>query len=205
MFIVALTGGIGSGKSEASKIFASLGVPIVDLDIISHQLTTAKQPIVKTIAAAFGDEYITDEGALNRQKMRQLIFNDSDARKRLNAIIHPAIFTEAKKQMQKHASAAYTILAIPLLEQDGPYACLIDRTLVIDCNESMQIQRVKERSNLSAVEIKKIIKTQTPRQERLSMAEDVITNNGNIKELRSNIEKLHQKYIKTCIVKKTIS
>jgi dephospho-CoA kinase len=205
MFIVALTGGIGAGKSEASNIFASLGVPIVDLDVISHQLTAKNQPLVNTIITAFGQAYATEEGALNRKKMRQLIFKNPDARKQLNAILHPAIHEEATKQIQRHAHAPYTILAVPLLEKDSPYFSIINRTLVIDCDESSQINRVKQRNNLSEEEIKQIIQAQAPRQARLGIADDVITNNGNIEELHSKIENLHQKYIKTCIVNKTIS
>lgn len=205
MFTVALTGGIGCGKSEATKIFAKLGVPIVDLDIISHQLTAANQPLVDTIASAFGHEYITEKGALNRAQMRQLIFNNHEARNQLNAILHPAIYQEAVRQIQAQEQAPYTILAIPLLDKDTLYASVIDRVLVIDCDENTQIERVKLRSKLNQTEIKHIIQAQAPRQERLSMADDIIENCGNVTELRQKIESLHKKYIKTCIVSKTIS
>lgn len=205
MLIVALTGGIGSGKSEATSMFAKLGVPIVDLDVISHQLTAPNQPLINTIAAAFGQAYVTEDGALDREKMRQLIFSDPNARDQLNAILHPAIHEEAIKQMRKYAHTPYAILAIPLLDQDSPYTAAIDRTLVIDCDESTQVNRVKQRSNLEEDQIKAIIQAQTPRQARLDMADDVITNDSDIEMLRSKIEHLHQKYIKTCIVSKTIT
>ncbi|PCI60246.1 MAG: dephospho-CoA kinase [Methylophilaceae bacterium] len=205
MFIVALTGGIGSGKSEASNAFANLDVPIVDLDAISHQLTAENQPLTHKIIAAFGQKYASKEGVLHREKMRKLIFDNPSARSQLNAILHPAIHEEATRQIRTHSDAPYLILAIPLLDQDSPYISTINRILVLDCDENTQINRVKQRNNLSEDEIKRIIQAQTPRQVRLSMADDVITNDGNIEKLHLKIEDLHQKYIKTCIVSKTIS
>ena len=205
MLIVALTGGIGCGKSEATRIFASLGVPIVDLDVIAHALTATNQPLVSTIATTFGQEYLTEEGALNRTKLRQYVFNHPQARDQLNAILHPAIYQEALHQFSKHQHAPYLILAIPLLDQDSPYMAEIDRILVIDCDESTQINRVKQRSNLSTIEIKQIINAQPSRQARQDIADDLITNDKNIENLRQKVLDLHQKYIKTCIVNKTIS
>ncbi|MEE9331207.1 MAG: dephospho-CoA kinase [Methylophilaceae bacterium] len=205
MYIVALTGGIGSGKSEATNFFATLGVPIIDLDTISHQLTAANKPLASTIATIFGDDYLTQDGALDRVKMRKLVFNNDKARTQLNALLHPEIYKEAMKQVKMLENESYLILSIPLLTKNNPYAPLIDRVLTIDCDEKTQIERVKMRSKLSEAEIKKIIQTQASRQERLDMTDDVINNCGKIEELRQNIENLHQKYIKTCIVSKTIS
>lgn len=204
-YIVALTGGIGSGKTEASNVFAELGIPIIDLDIIAHQLTAEKQPLVDTLAITFGDEYVTEEGALDREKMRQLVFSDEETRQQLNAILHPAIYVEAFKQLHDLDGTPYVILSIPLLEEDSQYLPSIDRVLMIDCDETIQIERVKLRSKLSEAEIKKIIRAQVPRQVRLRMSDDVIINSGNTGELRQKIMNLHQKYIKTCIVSKTIS
>lgn len=205
MLTIALTGGIGSGKSEATKIFSSLGVPIVDLDIIAHQLTAEKQPLVNQIAEIFGQEYLSASGALDRTKMRQLVFANDHARKQLNEILHPAIYKEAIKQLQQYSNQPYVVLAIPLLEEDSIYATSINRILVIDCEPGKQIERVKQRSQLTEPEIKQIIEAQMPRQTRIKMADDLIENNGSIADLRRKIENLHQKYIKTCIVSKTIS
>lgn len=213
MMIVALTGGIGSGKTEAANTFAALNVPIVDLDAISHQLTAANKPLVSTITVAFGDEYATESGALNREKMRQLVFNDDEARARLNSILHPAIYKKATKQLavlkleheDKCEGKDYAILSIPLLAEDSPYLPSIDRILTIDCDEKIQIERVKTRSKLKETVIKKIIASQVPAEIRLEMADDVIKNDGNVEELRKKVMNLHQKYIKTCIVRKTIS
>ena len=203
MFVVALTGGIGSGKSEAAKVFAELGVPVTDVDEISHQLTAAQQPIIQDIQANFGKEYITAEGALNRAAMRDLVFNDQAARNKLNTILHPAIYTEALRQLAQHKHAPYQILAIPLLFESPRYAPHVNRILLISCNEKTQIERVKKRSKLTESEIKKIIRTQTPHKKQLLLAHDVIENNGNVEKLREKILLIHQKYLNTCIVSKT--
>jgi dephospho-CoA kinase len=200
MFVIALTGGIGSGKSTASHIFAELGVPITDVDVISHQLTAANKPLVKEIENTFGSHFITPEGALNRDTMRKLVFNDDAARAKLNAILHPAIYDEAVKALTFTKNAPYQILAIPLLFESPRYKKLINRILLIDCDEKIQIDRVKERSEVSESEIIKIIRTQIPRNERLKLADDIIKNDGNVEELREKILEIHQKYINTCIL-----
>ena len=209
MFVVALTGGIGSGKSEAAKIFAELGVPVTDLDAISRQLTAANMPLISDIAAAFGKQYITPEGALNRVAMRDLVFNDNAAREKLNALIHPAIYDVAIQQLQDNQLQAnkdtpYQILDIPLLVESPRYLPIIKRILVIDCSEQTQIERVKKRNQLAETEIKKIIDTQTPRKKLLLLADDVIENDSSVTNLRKKINALHQKYLNTCIVSKTI-
>ena len=203
MIIVALTGGIGSGKSEAANIFAELGVPITDVDVISHQLTAAHQPLIADIKANFGDAYITPEGALNRAAMRTLIFNDDHARAKLNALMHPAIFNAAVRQIESNKNAAYQILAIPLLFESPRYLTHINRILLIDCDEATQIARVKLRSQLPESEILQIIKAQTPRKKLLKLADDIIENNKNVTELRKKVIDIHQKYLNTCIVSKT--
>lgn len=205
MFVVALTGGIGCGKSEAAKIFAELGVPITDVDAISHQLTSANQPLISVLAANFGNQYITSDGALNRSAMRDLIFSDQNALAKLNAILHPAIYDEAIKQLQKNTNAPYQILVIPLLFESPRYSPHINRILVIDCDEQIQIARVKKRSNLPESQIMQIIKAQTSRKQRIKLANDVIENNENVDKLREKIILIHEKYINTCILSKTIS
>ena len=210
MFVVALTGGIGSGKSAAAKIFAELGIPVTDVDVISHELTAANQTLVNDIKANFGSDYITPEGALDRAAMRKLVFTDEVARAKLNTLLHPAIYDEALLQLQANQdhlikSAPYQILVVPLLFDSPRYLPHINRILVIDCDESTQIERVKQRSNLPESEIINIIKAQTSRKKQLSLANEVIENNGSIEKLREKILELHQKYINTCILSKTIS
>ena len=209
MFVFALTGGIGSGKSEAAKIFADLGVPVTDLDVISHQLTAAQQPLVTEIKTYFGDAYITPEGALNRAAMRSLVFNDNNARAKLNSLMHPAIYTAAllklqANQMSPSKNVPYQILAIPLLFESPRYLPLINRILLIDCNKATQIARVKMRSQLPESEILQIIKAQTPRKKLLKCADDIIKNDKNMTDLRNNVMLIHQKYLNTCLVSKTI-
>ncbi len=203
MFVIALTGGIGSGKSEAAKVFAELGVPVTDVDVISHQLTAENEPLIKEIAASFGKQYITPEGALNRAAMRALIFSDSTARAKLNAILHPAIFDNALAAMQANKHAPYQILAIPLLFESPRYLPYINRVLLIDCDEATQIKRVKQRSQLPEAEILQIIKAQTPREKLLKLADDIIENDKNVAKLHKEVELMHQKYLNTCIVSKT--
>ena len=205
MYVVALTGGIGSGKSAAAKIFATLGVPVTDVDVISHALTAANQPLIQDIKAHFGDAYITPEGALNRAAMRQLVFSDEAARVKLNALLHPAIYEAAMLQLQANKDAPYQILVVPLLFDSPRYLSHINSILVIDCDENTQIERVKQRSNLPESEIINIIKAQTSRKKQLSLANDVIENNENVENLREKILEIHQKYINTCILSKTIS
>lgn len=205
MAVIALTGGIGSGKSEAAKIFAELGVPVTDVDVISHRLTAANQPLVKEIEAQFGHEYITPEGAMNRPAMRDLVFSDKNALAKLNAILHPAIYAEAIAQMQQQADALYQIVVIPLLFESPRYLNHINRVLLIDCEEKTQIARIKKRSQLSETQIMAIINAQTPRQKRLELADDVIENNENVQNLRKKILSIHENYINTCILSKTIS
>lgn len=210
MYVVALTGGIGSGKSEAAKIFAELGVSVTDVDTISHQLTSANQPLVDILAANFGQQYITPDGALDRKAMRDLVFADQHALEKLNAILHPAIYEQAIKQLQQNADAAnqtlpYQILVVPLLFESPRYSSHINRILVIDCDEKSQIERVKKRSNLPESQILHIIKSQTSRKQRLKLANDVIENNENVEKLREKIMLIHKKYINTCILSKTIS
>jgi dephospho-CoA kinase len=203
MFVVALTGGIGSGKSTAAAIFAELGVPITDLDVISHALTAANQPLLQDIKANFGSQFINANGALDRSAMRELVFNNVHAREKLNAILHPAIYKQAIQQLAKQAEAPYQILAIPLLFESPRYMPHIDRILVIDCDEQMQIARVKSRSNLPEADIIKIIHAQTGRKKQLSLANDVVMNDGDVEKLRDQIVNIHEKYINTCILSKT--
>ncbi len=205
MTVVALTGGIGSGKSEAAKVFAELGVPVTDVDVISHQLTAANQALVEEIKTHFGSDYITPDGAMNRAAMRDLVFSDKNALAKLNAILHPAIYAQAIAQMQQHANAPYQIVVIPLLFESPNYLKHINRILLIDCDEKTQIARIKQRSQLSEAQILAIINAQTPRQKRLKLANDVIENNENVESLRKKILAIHENYINTCILSKTIS
>jgi dephospho-CoA kinase len=202
MSVVALTGGIASGKSEATRAFEALGVPVVDLDVIAHALTAAGAPLVTEIAAAFGAEYVTQDGALNRPLMRTLVFEQPEARAKLNAIMHPAIFEEAKHQLQALSSHPYQVLAIPLLKESPHYLPYIQHVLVIDCEPALQLTRVMQRSGLTEQEALKIIEAQATRESRLAIADTVISNDEDVTNLHEKIKLFHKNYINTCIVSK---
>ena len=200
MYIVGLTGGIGSGKSEAAKLFAELGAPVVDVDVISHELTTKDQATLKKIAQVFGKDILSSDGSLNRTSLRQKVFADSEARKKLEAILHPAIYNKATERLQENASAPYQILAIPLLFESDRYLKIINRSLVIDSDTKLQIARASKRDGLLEADIQKIIDVQMPREKRNALADDIILNDGSIEELKEKVKQVHEKYIHTCVI-----
>ena len=200
MYIVGLTGGIGSGKSEAARLFAELGVPIVDVDIISHELTASGQATLKEITEVFGKDILNSDGSLNRAALRQKVFTDCEARKKLEAILHPAIYNKAIERLQENASAPYQILAIPLLFESDRYLNIINRSLVIDSDKKLQIARASKRDGLLEADIQKIIDVQMPREKRNALADDIILNDGLIEELKDKIKQIHEKYINTCVI-----
>lgn len=202
MALVGLTGGIGCGKSAASQMFASLGVPVVDLDIIARQVTAINAPALNKIAEVFGNEYLNQEGALNREKMRDLVFADAVAREKLNGILHPIIYTEALKQLALHPHSSYQVLVIPLLVESPRYRSHIDHVLLIDCDENTQIKRVMQRNHLSESQAKQMLAAQSSRQQRLDAADTVILNDGNLQDFHKKITDFHKNYINTCIVSK---
>ena len=141
MYLVGLTGGIASGKSEATRKFSELGVPVIDTDVIAHQLTSADQPVLKQIIATFGAEYLLADGSFNRAAMREKVFQDPAARLQIEAILHPSIYEHVLQLVQANAKAPYQIIAVPLLFEGERYQQLVNRTLLIDCDESLQISR----------------------------------------------------------------
>lgn len=200
MFIVGMTGGIGSGKSEAARLFAELGVPIVDVDVISHELTASRQPTLEEITNTFGQAILNDDGSLNRAALRKKVFANSEARKQLEAIIHPAIFDKAMEALNKNSTAPYQVLAIPLLFESDRYLKIINRSLVIDSTPEMQIARAIKRDGLLEADIQKIIDVQMSRTKRNSLADDIILNDSSIEKLRCKIKQAHEKYINTCVI-----
>lgn len=200
MFVVGLTGGIGCGKSEAARIFAKLGVPIVDVDVIARHLTTAGQPVLQEIISAFGTEFLGADGNLNRAAMREKVFTDIAARKDLEGIMHPAIYDQALLELSQNKSAPYQILAISLLFENNRYKNDVSRSLVIDCDEALQVSRTMQRSGLTEQVVRGIMAAQVSRDIRRKLADDLIENNGSIEELSKKIAEIHGKYIHTCIV-----
>ena len=203
--IIALTGGIGSGKSEAARQFAALGVPIVDADLIAHALTATGQPLLEKIKDIFGADFLNKDGSLHRAKLREHVFNDTAERLKLEALTHPAIHKQALSQLaenEKLLHPAYQILVIPLLFENNRYNGVADKILVIDCEENLQISRAMARSSMKEQEVQYMMDAQVPRSVRIKFADEVILNNGSLEELQEKIVDFHKKLIKTCIVSK---
>lgn len=199
MYLVGLTGGIASGKSEVTRIFSELGIPVIDVDVIAHQLTSAGHPVLKQIIAVFGDNYLLADGNFNRAAMREKVFQDPAARLQLEAILHPAIYETVLELLQDNAQAPYQVIAVPLLFEGERYQKLVNRTLLIDCDLSLQISRAANRG-LQPSTVEAIIRAQMPRSERLALANDVIVNNGSLQELRQKVKDMHKNYMQACIV-----
>jgi len=193
-FVVGLTGGIGCGKSTVSRLFADLGITIVDTDILAKKFTEVNGLAVNAIREAFGDGCINSVGAVDRVKMLDLIFSDNNARTRLEKILHPLILKEVTIQI-KEITEAYIIIAVPLLFETHDYDNTVERVLVVDCSESLQLLRTITRSRLSEEKVKAIMATQVTRQRRLQLADDIITNDHDIDSLKRQVLTLHKKYL----------
>ncbi|MDT8387659.1 MAG: dephospho-CoA kinase [Thiogranum sp.] len=190
---IALTGGIGSGKSEVARRFAELGAPIIDTDIIARKLVEPGAPALEEIVALFGADILDPGGHLDRAALRKRIFADSGKREQLEAILHPRIRESAVAQADQ-LDARYCLLVIPLLlETGGDYP--VDRVLVVDTPPELQYQRVAVRDGLSDHEIAAILATQVERQQRLAAADDVIVNEGSLGALQSQVNDLHLLYL----------
>jgi dephospho-CoA kinase len=190
---IGLTGGIGSGKSTVAERFAALGVPVVDTDEISRSLTAPGGGALENLRGAFDAKYFRPDGALDRDAMRALAFEDPAARARLESILHPAIRAAAERAMGD-ARGPYAILVVPLLFETRGYLDRVARTLVVDCPEAAQVERVMARSSLPEGAVRAIMATQWPRWRRLQMADDVAWNGGAPGFLDAQCERLHGFY-----------
>ena len=195
--LVGLTGGIGSGKTAVSDGLAKLGAGIVDTDLIAHQITAPQGSAIPLIQKQFGAEFIDPSGALDRVKMRSLVFADPAARKSLEAITHPLIQQETIRQAQhlQQEGVPYLVFVVPLLVESGSWKPLLDYLVVVDCPEETQIERVMHRSKLPRNEVERILKAQASRAERLACADIVIENQGTLAELGAEVLNLHQKIL----------
>ncbi|TVT58537.1 MAG: dephospho-CoA kinase [Sedimenticola thiotaurini] len=193
MLVIGLTGGIGCGKTAVTDCFTSLGVPVIDADTVAREVVLPGQPALQAIAEKFGPEAITSEGSLNRNWLREHIFSDAGAKRELEAILHPRIRAEMRRQLSE-VEGSYAIFSIPLLLETGQDKT-VDRILVVDCDPELQISRVTQRDDASESQTRAIIATQIDRKSRLTAADDIITNNGSLSELRPQVEALHQKYL----------
>jgi len=196
-YVVGLTGGIGSGKSAAAGAFAALGAAIVDTDSIAHALTAPDGAALPALRAAFGTEVFTPDGQLDRATLRRLVFAEPAARTRLENMLHPLIRAEAESQLCRLATAdfSYIVLVVPLLAETCGWRDCIDRIVVVDCPEEMQIQRVMARNAYSRAEVEAIMAAQAPRAARLAIANDVIVNDGSPADLQARVLGLHRQYL----------
>jgi dephospho-CoA kinase len=193
MLTIGLTGGVGCGKSTVADLFKRHGAAVIDADVIARDLVARDSPVLRDIVTAFGDEVLSPSGDLDRRKLRRIVFARPDARARLQNILHPLVRTEIIARV-KDLSAPYCLTVIPLLVESG-MRDLVDRVLVIDCEETQQIARVSVRDQCTADEVQAIIATQASRESRLKAADDVILNIGNIDDLTHEVARLHRRYL----------
>ena len=193
MLRVGLTGGIGSGKSTIASLFLMRGVPVIDTDEIARALTEPGQESFDEIIRAFGETIVDENRRIDRNRLRERVFDNADERHRLEAILHPRIRVLVREKLAA-AEAPYAVVVIPLLIESG-FTDLVDRILVVDVMENVQIQRTATRSGLSEPEIRKIMAAQASRAQRLQAANDVIENNGDRRQLEAEVERMHQWYL----------
>lgn len=192
--VVGLTGGIGSGKSAAADEFARLGATVVDTDIIAHELTRAGGAAMPELQRIFGKEMLDSTGAMDRARMRERAFADPAAKRSLESLLHPLIREESRRRIQA-AQGAYVVHVVPLLVESPHYRERVDRVLVVDCPEDLQIARVRARSALPESQVRAIIASQATRADRLAAADDVIDNSGSLDALREQVAALHRRYL----------
>jgi dephospho-CoA kinase len=192
-FRVALTGGIASGKTTVAGLFAELGIPLIDTDLIAREVVEPGQPALAAIVRAFGPEVLDADGCLDRRRMRERIFADPAVKQRLEAILHPAIRAEMERQ-SRVAGGPYQILVIPLLAE-GRRRDHVDRVLLVDVPEALQVERLVSRDGVSREQAQASLNAQATRAERLAIADDVIQNSGRVDELKQQVRALHEKYL----------
>ncbi|MCP9267739.1 dephospho-CoA kinase [Xenorhabdus sp. XENO-1] len=193
-YIIALTGGIGSGKTIISNVFSSLGVPLIDADIIAREVVAPGSPALQAIAEHFGADILLPDGSLNRALLRQKIFAVPAEKQWINALLHPLIHTETQQQLRQ-VTAPYAIWVVPLLIENN-LMHLADRILVVDVPPEVQISRTMTRDGVSREQVESILAAQANRHERLEKADDVIFNHHNEQDIISRVVELHQQYLK---------
>ncbi|MGH1469781.1 MAG: dephospho-CoA kinase [Cellvibrionaceae bacterium] len=194
MYVVGVTGGIGSGKTAVTDTLKSFGITIVDADIVSREVVALGQPALKEIETHFGKDILDSEGTLDRGKLREIIFQDPEERKWLESLLHPLIYSEIQKQLQ-NAVSRYAVLVSPLLVETGQNL-MTNRILVVDAPEENQLQRASARDGVSVEQVKSIMKAQTSRDDRKAKADDIIFNDQDLFHLQEQTKKLHELYLK---------
>ncbi|MCX8669897.1 dephospho-CoA kinase [Gilliamella sp. B2865] len=198
-YIVALSGGIASGKSTIAHLFAQLGVPIIDADIIARQVVEVGTPALEQITKHFSQEILLENGELDRSQLREIIFNNDHERLWLNNLLHPIIAQETQKQFAQQTKL-YVIWVVPLLIENNLHQ-LADRVLMIDIPEALQLERLINRDRISESLAKKMIATQVCLTDRLAFADDIIVNDGDLESLKIQVDNLHKQYLHNLKVK----
>ena len=193
MFTVALTGGIASGKSAVADRFVTLGIELVDADVVARELVEPGLPALEELVAAFGTEVLGTDGRLDRPAMRRRVFADDAARQRLEAILHPRIRAELRRRAGVVRSA-YGMIAVPLLVESGPHYAWVDRVLVVDVPRALQFTRLTARDGIDAKLADAMLDAQATRAQRLAIADDVIDNSGSLADLDGAVAVLHGRY-----------
>ena len=191
--VVTVTGGIGTGKSKVCEIFAEYGVPVIDADIAAREVVEPGTTGLRRVVDAFGPDVLTIDGRLDRSCLRGIVFANEAARVRLESILHPLIRDRINEQLTL-VTAPYCLLCIPLLAEHHGYH-MTDRILVVDCPPETQISRVMQRDDLTADEVRAIMDSQSGREQRLELADDVISNAASVDLLRAQVARLHQQYL----------
>ena len=191
--IIGLTGGIGSGKSAAAALFKDIGVDLIDADDLARDSLSINSEGYKLFIEEFGDKYLDENKNINRELIRKLIFDDSDAKSKLESIIHP-IVRSGIETFIKNKKSDYCIIVVPLIFETNS-SKIYDRVLVIDCDVDVQISRTSKRDNQTKSDIENIVNKQATREQRLSIADEVIVNNGSLDLLRNEVLKIHKKYL----------
>ena len=191
---IGLTGGIASGKSTVTQRFGELGVPVIDADVASRSVVEPGKPGLAQVVARFGTGVLDADGQLDRSALRNLIFKDSSLRQALDAILHPLIRVEMEREAAQ-SEGPYVVMAIPLLVEGGSSGMRVDRVLVVDADETLQIQRLQARDGSSVEQARAILASQASRAARLAAADDVLLNTGTVAELRQGVDRLHEQYL----------
>ncbi|WP_461535482.1 dephospho-CoA kinase [Spongorhabdus nitratireducens] len=194
--IVGITGGIGSGKSAVTRYLETKGIAVVDADLAARVIVEPGRPVLGQLRQRYGDEVLLSDGNLNRPWLREKIFGDSDERKWVESVMHPEIRNEILRQLDD-ADSPYKVLVSPLLLETSQHE-MVDRVLVVDVPETVQVERTTQRDSVPATQVEAILKAQASRQNRLDKADDVVDNSLDLPALHQQVDKLHEKYLKLC-------
>ena len=195
MFAVGLTGGIASGKTRISNLFAGLGVPVIDTDVISRKLLEPGELAYQQVCAHFGSDILDSDDRIDRARLRKIVFNDPDEKSWLETMLHPLIYQRSHEAVREHSRASYVLVVIPLLFETN-FQSLVDRILVVDCPQEVQVERLVKRDDIDEDLARKMISQQLDNAARLARAHDVIDNRSNDSDLQSQVELLHETYLK---------